>query len=117
MKKILRVIGTLLCIVMLVACNNNVINNGNEPTENLHTDIDTVTFNVEIIEIYEEVEDALWDDTVLVRSIDNQIIGDFTFRHSSLPDIGVTVGDIVTITVHSNWPEPDPAPRNKKNRK
>lgn len=103
MKKILIVIGALLFMVMLVACNNNEPNNGNDPAE----DVDTVTFNVEIIEINDEAEDALWDDTVLARSMDNQ---NFTFSHLDLPDIGATVGDIVTITVHSTWPEPDPAP-------
>jgi|GEM_PF-2978122 len=103
MKKILIVIGAVLFMVMLVACNNNETNNENDPTE----DIYIVTFNVEIMEIHDEAEDALWDDTVLARSMDGQ---NFTFSHLDLPDIGVSVGDIVTITVHSPWPEPDPAP-------
>ena len=125
MKKILVIIGASLLMVILVACNNNGIhdepddpsvgdivgnnetNNGYDSTEN----IVTVTFNVEIIEIHDEPRPAgvLGYHTILARSIDDQIIGDFSFDHLDLPDIGASVGDIVTITAHSDWLDLYPA--------
>jgi len=106
MKKILAVTGALLFLVMLVACNNNETNNGNDSTEG----IDTVTFSVEIMEIHDgpDPEGVLGYHTVLARSIDGPITGYVSFEHLDLTDIGATVGDTVEITVYSPWLEPYP---------
>jgi len=106
MKKILVVIGALLFMVMLVACNNNETDGRDSSAEN----VDTVTFSVEIMEIHDEPdpEGVLGYHTVLARSIDGPITGYVSFEHLDLTDIEATVGNIVEITVYSPWLEPYP---------
>jgi len=102
MKKYLGLAGVAVFLLMfMVACGND-------------DDEKKVTFNVEILEIHEEPQNEIGYGTILAVAVevdgDDGPSGRFTFNHTYLSDIGAEVGDIVTITVHSPWIEPDPAP-------
>jgi len=73
---------------------------------------ETVTFEVQIVEIHTEsqpTDSFLFGHTILAVGV-GEITGNFVFNHLELPDIGVFEGAVVTITVHSEWPLPDPIP-------
>lgn len=70
---------------------------------------ESVIFNATILEIYDEPQDDWYGDemTVLVTSEEH---GRMVFDHRRLENIGVTVGDVVEITITGGWEQPDPQP-------
>ena len=124
MKKSISLMGMALCLlVLLFACERedgldldcgdlSIVceeYQGHNDEMQVACDEGVATFNVEIIEIHSETQDGLENGTILARGVEEQV-GNFVFNHLELPDIGVSEGDVVRITVLSPWNEPDPTP-------
>ena len=99
MKRLFQLFVVSSLFLILNACRSSY---------EINNELDSDTFDVEIIEIHNTPQRSLEEGTILAKIVNES--GHVTFNHLDLPSIELSIGDIVRITVHSPWNQPEPAP-------
>ena len=109
MKRLSIIICLFLLIPILLSC------------EEMADDMsDTETFEIRIVEIFDEPQNSRWNDTISACALSSECLSgdsnlpDYVFNHLDLPDIGVFEGAIVSVTVPLERQVPLPMPLDVK---